>query len=169
MIELRRALEELSEAEKEALVETMAAEDFWRTFDEERAAVAAIRARLTAAPPHQAGDLMAALVWREDTITVLNFVESTRVAAHVAFAMVTANVKRARDYLASGVCSYCQWAYRDESLAWDGDVELSEAEIDEVQERIKAAIREHVTVCPVHPMRALERELEERRSNSAGG
>jgi hypothetical protein len=96
---------------------------------------------------------------RDDVVLALNYVESTRIIMHFALGLAMKNHRWAQEYFSSALCSYCEWRYRDESFEWPAEREVVADDLKPVQERITLAIREHVKVCPNHPMRALETKL----------
>ena len=156
---LMRTIDELTDAQKAALVATVADSSFFEEFDAQQLGVKRLRAMIDD-PDH--------VPTREDVIQALNWAESVRIIMHVSISMIGQNVARLRDYVRCGACAYCQWTYRDElAESWDGEREITQEEIDDCQARITAAIREHVVICSNHPMRALELEAELREATAA--
>lgn len=153
MLTLRRTLEELSHEEHEALLEAIATDEYWKSFDDERQAALVIRTRLAATPTQQ--------VPPEDLVAVLNYLENIRIVMHVTLVLGSRSIMRVSESLRSAACSYCDWTYRDEMFEWPTDREITDADIQGVNDRIRDAIREHVTICQNHPMRALEAKLAE--------
>jgi hypothetical protein len=149
-IPLIKSLDEYTDEEKDALVKgnkaAWADVYGWHERSEE------LRARFKANPAD-------ATYSADDVAIALNYVESTRILMHFGLGMAIARFKEWRDRFAGAACAYCQWSFKDQELKAADGVELTDEEIAAGQARITAAIREHVKVCPNHPMRALESQV----------
>lgn len=153
MIELMASIEDATDAEKQALVDRLSeGTSMWDELDQHRDRATQLRARLLASRRLRK--------WtRDDVVTAINYAETTRLLMHLTLSIIGPSVERLQNYIKSGRCAYCEWTYRDASFDVPATREVTDAEIAGVNERVSAAIREHVKVCEKHPMRELEREI----------
>lgn len=155
-MELLKAVEEWSDAEKIALLEREGGllPDFSNSDE-----LTNIRRSVELADQSPLG-AVALRISRNEAVLLLNRVEEVRLLAQLTIGILLSRLTAMEKYLSSAMCTHCEWIYRDET-PWPDPA--TDEEIDAhktaAQERIAAAIREHVASCEKHPMRALEREL----------
>lgn len=150
MTALMKALDAMNEEELEALLAAMNDPDYWLAFDRRVAAGGKLRSAVEAGRD---------AFTRDEMIAALNYVEATRQVSHVVIGMAAANLAQAKMALSSAICTWCEWKYRDELFDWPADRTVTPEDIVEVNVRVGAQLREHIKVCPSHPMRALEAQL----------
>jgi hypothetical protein len=148
MIELIKPLEDWTDAEKIALLNRPEG-----LPESNPATIPGLRARVTAS--HQG-----TCFTPDDMAMCINAFEEGRVFGHILIGMAISQIRRYQKVLAGAKCAYCAWEFHDET-PWDDDV-VGEAEATQIAAynlRVEGAIREHVKVCEKHPMRELERNL----------
>ncbi|HET8777933.1 MAG TPA: hypothetical protein VFN76_09770 [Candidatus Limnocylindria bacterium] len=154
-MDLMRPLEEWTEDEKRVLAES---ESAWTAIPETYERTKALRARVVAG---------AASFDRDDMVLALNAIEEVRILTHVILGIGLRKMEHITEYVSSAKCAYCEWLYRDVAADWPAEREITDDDLTEIHARVKVAIRDHVAVCPSHPMRELERRLAEAEARHA--
>lgn len=149
MIELLKSIDELTDAEQTSLAALVCTTEWWDDIGVHRERADALRERVQPLDEAQA-------FTRDDVIAGLNYAEAVRIMTHFVFSIGAQNLEAARKFLSSGRCAYCQWTYRDEVFDFPAGRVITDEEMEAASENTSAAIREHVKVCPAHPMRELE-------------
>lgn len=154
--DLLKTLPEMSDEEREAeVVRFFDGDGAWfDDLDAFKSTYDAVRAGLV--------DPNLSVIDREAAIGTCNYIEKVGVMAHAVIAMGLKNMEALRGQLRMAGCAFCDWKYTAEDVnALTGGLnrEFTKEEIQSVHDGVGVAIRQHIVVCPNHPMRGLEQEL----------